>query len=110
MDIVAEKVVSLKDVENVLNKRKKEGEDALSYEQQNTLEYVEKFADKLSDEKAKSLKKELEKIGLTEKMTIKIVDLLPKKEEEVRVVVLQDRVELSDDQVKAIVKAVKDVA
>ena len=63
MDVIEEKYVSLDEVKSILEKRKKEGEDALSYEQQNTLEYAEKFADKISADKLKSLKKELEKIG-----------------------------------------------
>ncbi len=109
MRVLGEKIVPLYEVEAILKKRQKEGE-ALSYEQQNTLEYAEKFGARLSPEKYKELKKELADAGLPEKTVAKLCDILPRKEEEVKAAVSQDKSDLTDEQIKEVAKILKKYA
>jgi DNA-directed RNA polymerase subunit F len=87
---------------------KKETPGELSYEQQNTLDYAEKFA-KLSTKDADELEKKLREIsGLTEKQIVSIINILPKKEDELKAVVAKDKLELDEEQIKTVAKIVKE--
>ncbi len=110
MRVVSEKIVPLFEVGAIMKKRQKEGE-ALSYEQQNTLEYAEKFGEKLSAEKYKELEKELEALGfLSQRQVAKLCDILPKKEDEMRAVLTQEKSEVTADQEKELAKVMKKYA
>jgi DNA-directed RNA polymerase subunit F len=105
MDVVSEKPVSLSEVIALLKKRQREGE--LGYEQTNTLQYAEKFS-KLDLREATALAKELAKMDVfTEAQLVKLVDLLPKKEEELKAIVGKD-VSLGEERVKEALKLIKD--
>ena len=59
--------------------------EEMPYELTCALDYLEKFA-KLSAEEAEELLKELRNLGLDERTSVKIVDLLPKDEEDLKVI------------------------
>lgn len=101
MIIVSEKPVSIIQVQELLEERKQDGE--LSFEQQNALDYAKKFS-KLGVKEAKKLQGELEKIeGATEMQIVKLIDLMPKKEDEVKAILQQDKKSsLSLDKAKEI--------
>lgn len=104
MKVVSEKLVSLPEALALLQKRQKEGE--LSYEQQNTLAYLQEFAC-LSAKDADSLKKELKELGfLNEFQIISLTNLLPKNEDEVKLILGGDRTG-SSEQVKKVLEIVK---
>ncbi|MFA6048465.1 MAG: DNA-directed RNA polymerase subunit F [Candidatus Micrarchaeia archaeon] len=110
MRVVSEKSVPLFEVEAIMKKRQKEGE-ALSYEQQNTLDYAEKFGAKISAEKYKELEKELEGLGfLSERQVAKLCDVLPRKDDEVKAVLTQEKSEITADQEKEVAKVLKKYA
>ena len=62
MKLVSEKPVTLLEVNDLLRKRHKESTGEFPYEQQNTLDYSEKFVDTLTPAKAKELKKVADKM------------------------------------------------
>ncbi|MCX6767611.1 MAG: hypothetical protein NTY90_02680 [Candidatus Micrarchaeota archaeon] len=86
----------------------KEEAGELSYEQQNTLDYAEKFA-KMSVKNAAELDKKLREIGaLTEKQTVAIINILPKKPEELKAILAKDKIELDEEQIKTVIKLAKE--
>jgi DNA-directed RNA polymerase subunit F len=77
--VLEKKPIPLVEVKELLKERAKEGD--LTYEQELTLKYAEKFS-KLPKSKAEKLMQELKKIeGLPEEFKIKIVDILPEEKE-----------------------------
>jgi DNA-directed RNA polymerase subunit F len=68
------KVATLPEALEILEKREKEGE--IGYEQQLALEYAKKFT-KLEPEKAAKMKKELEALGISEKIAVSITNIIP---------------------------------
>lgn len=106
MNVVSEKPVTLTEVSELLKKRQKEGE--LGYEQLSTLQYAEKFS-KLTDLKEVSeLKKELSSLGFfSEAQIVKLIDLLPMKEDDLRAIVSKDKTALSEEQAKEVIKILK---
>ena len=85
MQVEREKIVTVNEALELLKQRQREGN--LSYEQQNTLNYLEDLV-KLDDKDAAKLLKELKEVGLTEWQAVKIADLLPKKEDELKVILV----------------------
>ncbi len=83
MQIMKEKIVTVNEALSLLTQRQKEGN--LSYEQQNTMNYLEDLV-KLEDKDSEKMLKELRDAGLTEWQAVKVVDLMPKKEDELKVV------------------------
>jgi DNA-directed RNA polymerase subunit F len=59
--------------------------DELSYEHGCALDYLQKFS-KLNKKDAESMLAQLLNLGLTEKMAVKIIDILPENAEELKVV------------------------
>jgi len=110
MQAISEKPVTLAEVSELLKKRQKEQRDGapLSYEQQNTLDYAEKFTH-VSVKDAAALRKKLDALGfLNEKQVIKLVDVLPAKEEDAKLVLFQGGFSLEPDQLKQIVALCKE--
>ncbi|PIO06065.1 DNA-directed RNA polymerase subunit F [Candidatus Micrarchaeota archaeon CG08_land_8_20_14_0_20_59_11] len=83
MKLVSEKPLAYSEALAVLEKRQKDC--ALSYEQQNTFDYLTAFA-KITDKEAAELKKELVGMGVDERSAVVIASVLPKKEEEVKTI------------------------
>ncbi len=106
MDVRNEKTVSWFEAKKILSGKEKEKE--LVYEQKNALEHLRKFC-KLSEKKFKTLVEELGKIEkLKEKHIVNIVNFLPETQDELRVLFANDRVVLSDEDKKKILKIVKE--
>ena len=104
MQVMKEHIVTVNTAHSLLKQRQTEGN--LSYEQQNTLNYLEdliKLGDKDSDKMVKALKD----AGLTEWQAVKVVDLLPKKEDELKIV-LAGSGPVGDGQLKKAFEIVKE--
>ena len=100
--------VNLSEVEEVLAKRKEEGE--LGFEQQATLDYASKFK-KLDKDKAYELATKVrELVGekISEESAVKIADILPRSKEELLVILARERAELSEGQIKEVIKLVEE--
>ena len=106
MDIKGEKQISWFDVKKVLLGKEKDKE--LGYEQKNALDHLRKFC-KISEKKATAMREELCKMEkLKEKHVNFIVNFLPENLDELRTVFAHDRIVLSEDEKKKIIKVVKD--
>ena len=98
--LISEQAMSLAEAQAIIEKRKKEGE--LSYEQNLTLEYCKKFS-KLNKKEVSSLIKELTSLEkVSEKHAIVLVDLLPKNENELRLIFAKEHFILSEGELKNI--------
>ncbi len=105
MKIIEEKYPTYAELKEMLEERSGEGE--LGYEQKNTLEYLQKFA-KLDVKESKALKKELIEAGLSEKLATLCVNLLPRKEDEVKLILLYGNVEDAKGELaKTVLKTLK---
>jgi len=102
MEVITERSITINEALSALKKRQKDG--ALSYEQQHTLNYLEDLV-RLEDKDAVKLVKELKEIGLTELQAVKLCDLLPKKEEEVKLFL---GTAVKEDVAKKVFEAVKE--
>ena len=105
MEIKDEKFVSWYDAKKILEKKAKEKE--LGYEQKNALEHLRKFS-RIPQKSAESLIAELDKIErLKEKHKVAIADMLPKDEDELRMLFANEIVTISDEDKKKIISLVK---
>ena len=80
--ILDELPVDLAQVKRIISDRKKDGE--LTYEQKKTLAYAKEFC-KLDEKEAEEMLNELLEVGIDRVVGIKIVDMLPKNRQEVKV-------------------------
>lgn len=81
-ETIREEEIALPEVKKILEQRQEAGE--LSYVQKVTLDYATKLS-KLSDEKAKELKRRLaEEVGVPRGMAVQIVNLMPHTVDELR--------------------------
>lgn len=109
--LVSERPVNLSEVNEMLQKRQKETPGEFPYEQQNTLDYSAKFAERLTPAKARELKKELEALGfLSQEQVASMIDILPKKDDAAKAVLTGEKLDLTDEQVKEVLKVVKPFA
>lgn len=108
MKLISSQPISFCQVHELLTERKKEAPGGeLGYEQANTLEYSEKFS-QLTEAKERDLLEELAKIAkIPGPQLTALVDLLPRKEEEIKAILLCGKFELPEEQVKEIAKTVK---
>jgi DNA-directed RNA polymerase subunit F len=105
MKEISQKPLALIEALAVLKRRQKDSE--LSYEQQAALDYVEKFA-KLDLKKITALKRELTKLGVSDEGAVSLINLLPKKADEVKVVLGRGgSVVVQEDLVKGVLEALK---
>ncbi len=103
-EIKSNRVVSLSEVAQMLEEREKAGE--LGFEQKGALEYAKKFGH-LSVEKSHELiAKLLELPFMSEAMAVKVVDLLPKSEVEVKLIFQQEKRDLTSAQAKQVLEIV----
>ena len=106
MEVNDEKAANWIEVKKILMKREKEKE--LGYEQKNALEHLRKFC-KLPESKTEKMLDELKKIEkLKDKHIVNIVNFLPENSDELRILFANERVVLTDDDKKKILKIVKD--
>jgi len=106
-EILSHKPVPLCEVAEILSEREKEGE--LGFEQKGALDYSTKFRH-LSQAKCESLiSKLLDLTFVSENMAIKVVDVLPKTEEEVILVFSQEKKDITKGQVKEILDVLEEI-
>ncbi len=83
MQVTKEKILTINEAYGLIKNRQKEGN--LSYEQQNTLNYLEDLL-KLDDKVSEKIFKELQASGLSEWQAAKTIDLMPKKEDQLQTI------------------------
>ncbi|MFA5381638.1 MAG: RNA polymerase Rpb4 family protein [Candidatus Micrarchaeia archaeon] len=94
------KDISLSEVLELLEKRKKRS--ALGYEQQTCYNYCELFS-KLSLIDGKKMIEELKEIEkLNDKIAIKILDIMPVKENQLKIILAKERIELSTEEIQKV--------
>lgn len=100
------KLTSISEAEGILEQRQKEGE--LGYEQKLVYEYAKKF-NKLSKGDAKKLQKELEDMGLSERLALKVVEIMPIDASQLKLILAMDksRAPTEDETVAKMMEIVK---
>src|SRR3989338_5518038 len=109
MQLIESKPITFRQVGKLLAERKKEAAGAeLGYEQANTLAYAEAFGT-ITESKEEALLKEIKKVSQTlpQAAMIGLANLLPRKEEEVKQIILWSKADVPDEQVKELVKVCK---
>lgn len=97
-------VVSLPEVLEILEKRKKAGE--LGYEQQLAYDYAKKFS-KLDEEKAKKMRKEVEELGISAKGAAKVVEIMPLDLIQLKQLLIIEKKTVEDDVVAKVFAVVE---
>ncbi len=103
MEVIEKKPLTLAEAFELLKERKKEN---LSFEQQYAYNYLDDVS-RLSEKDAESLSEKLKPFGLTKLQIVKIVDLMPKKEDELKMIISSAGSGVTADQLKEIVKIIK---
>ncbi len=99
-EIIQHKPVPLAEVHKILVAR--EEEDELGFEQKNALEYSGKFSH-VSPEKAEELMNKLMELPfVSDAMAVKLVDLLPKDENLVKLIFAQEKRDLTEGEIKEV--------
>jgi DNA-directed RNA polymerase subunit F len=109
--VVSEKPVSMAEVKEEIGKIKKRDKE-LNFRSNRTEEYLNIFV-KLSPKDAAELKKKLEKLKiprLGEEHIVKVIDILPKTVEELKVVLQGYPLTITKENMKKIVDAVAQFA
>jgi DNA-directed RNA polymerase subunit F len=108
MEIKEEKFINWSDAKKILEKKDKEKE--LGYEQKNALEHLRKFS-RLSQKAVDSIIAEIDKIErLKGKHKVAIVNMLPKDDDELKMLFANEIINISDDDKKKIIAVVKKFA
>ncbi|MFH1237547.1 MAG: hypothetical protein V1648_04050 [Candidatus Aenigmatarchaeota archaeon] len=106
MNVKDEKVTSWTDAKKILSESEKKKE--LVYEQKNALDHLRKFC-KLPDKKYEKIVEELRGIEkLKERHIVTIINFLPDNQNDIRVLFANDRLVLTEDDKKKIIKIIKD--
>ena len=107
MEVIKEEPVTNVEAREILEERSKDRE--LSYEQNNALEHLKKFAN-VPKEKILQLKEELKKIErLKPEHIAMICNFLPKDKDELRKVLYKDYNMFTQDEITLILNAVSKV-
>ncbi len=102
MKILDTKTATMAEALDIL---KNENEDNLGYEQKITLEYLHRHT-LLSKKDVVAARAELEKIeGLKEHQITALLDLLPEKEDDVKIIFMKERITLEAAQIKKVLEA-----
>ena len=105
MDIKSEKIVTCYDAKKILRTREKVSE--LNYEQKNALDYLNKFC-KLPEKNIQELVTELSKMDkLQDRHVAAIVEMMPRDDEDLRLLFANERIVLEDAEKSKIISAVK---
>ncbi|MDD2655719.1 MAG: hypothetical protein PHQ80_03570 [Candidatus ainarchaeum sp.] len=105
MKITNSRPVPMADVLEVLQERKDAGEE-LGYEQANALEHAANFA-KTDRKKAEAILKKVKAASpkIDEETAVKIIDIMPGNEAALKAVLLKNKIEISDEEIKDVLKA-----
>jgi DNA-directed RNA polymerase subunit F len=108
MEIKNERIVTSYDARKVLREREKRSE--LNYEQKNALDYLNRFC-ALPEAKVKALLEALSKVEkLQDRHAVAIAEMLPKDDEDLRLLFANERIVLEDGEKKQIIEAVKEAS
>lgn len=108
MEMKSEKIVTSYEAKRILRKREKDSE--LNYEQKNTLDYLNKFRKK-AEKDIQGLIDELGKVEkLQERHVVAIVEMMPRDDDDLRLLFANERIVLEDNEKQQILSAVKKVA
>lgn len=106
MNVKDEKVVSWAEAKKIISDKEKNKEFA--YEQKNALDHLRKFC-KLPEKKYEKMIEELRGIEkLKEKHIVSIINFLPENQNDLRVLFANERLVLTDEEKRKILKIVKD--
>jgi DNA-directed RNA polymerase subunit F len=106
MEIKSERIVNSYEARKVLREREKKSE--LNYEQKNALDYLNRFC-ALPEAKVKTLLEHLAKVEkLQDRHVVAIAEMLPKDDEDLRLLFANERIVLEDAEKKQIIEAVKE--
>jgi len=108
ISIKEEMPLSLAEVKDFLDSKKKDKKE-LNFRENKSLEYINSFS-VLKKDKAESLKKELNELEmarLKEKQIVKIVDLLPKNVDDLKIILSGEDITLKAEDLNKIVETVK---
>lgn len=103
-DIIEKKRATLEEARTILEERVKEGE--ITFEQQTALDYAKKFS-KLDSELSKKMEDELAEIIEDGESRKKLVDLLPKTVELIKIVLQKNEVSISADSLSKVLEICK---
>jgi len=106
-EIISHKPIPLCEVAEMLSEREKEGE--LGFEQKGALDYSLKFRHLSKDKCEELISKLLELSFMSENMSVKLVDVLPKTEEEVILVFGQEKKDITKGQVKEVLEVLSQI-
>lgn len=104
--VLEKKPISISEAKTVLDALSKSDEE-LNYEQRIVVDYLSKFA-KISAKKSQKLIDELLKLNqkIKPELAVKIADLLPADEEDVRAIFAKERFTLTKEEIKAILEVI----
>ena len=102
MEIKDSKPVSITEAKLILQKRKEEGE--LGYEQNQAVENSERFSSKDQKELDKMVKEITKEGKITEETAKKLIDISPNNPSTLKAVLLKDKVDLSEEEIAAVIK------
>jgi DNA-directed RNA polymerase subunit F len=106
MNIKDEKVVSWIEAKKILSEKEKNRE--LVYEQKNALEHLRKFC-KIPEKKYEKMIEELKAMDkLKERHIVSIINFMPENQNDLRVLFANERLVLTEDDKKKILKIVKE--
>ncbi len=103
LEITNKEPISMAEVKSILSSEKE-----LDFRMQKTLDYLNEFT-KLDEKQAKELIEKINSLGfvrLTPNMVVKIVDLLPRSEGELKAVLSQFSITLTKDQLKSLLNVI----
>lgn len=103
-DIIEKKRASLEEARIILEERVKDGE--ITFEQQTALDYAKKFS-KLDSELSKKMEDELAEIIENEESRKKLVDLLPKTVELIKIVLQKNEISISAEDLSKVLEICK---
>ncbi|MEM2874458.1 MAG: RNA polymerase Rpb4 family protein [Candidatus Hadarchaeales archaeon] len=100
--VARERTVPLVRVKEILERRKKEGEE-LEYGQRLTYDYSQKFT-KIDPKKADELMGKLLEAGLKEHQAVAIMDFMPEKKEDFDLIFSKERTKPSEEEIKKVLE------
>jgi DNA-directed RNA polymerase subunit F len=105
MKVLETKPITMAQAKNIMVKREKERE--LGYEQKTALEHLKKFS-KLSAKDANKLLEEVSSVfRMSPQTAAKIVNLMPKNADEIRMIFAREKFSLKEDEINKILELVK---
>ena len=105
MNIIESKPVGMPEAKEIMTSQEKDKE--MTYEQKLAMEHLKKFT-KLKAAEAKKMLDELSAVlRMSEETKIQIINLLPKKPDELRMIFTRENFSLKDDEIKKILEIVK---